>query len=98
AVNVMKLGAYDYITKPLFPDEILVTVKKALEDVEKLTAGTSQERTGKKTTASAPEGKPAAKNSLYSSRVNYITGNSGKASELYRQIDLVAPTNFSVII
>lgn len=98
AVNVMKLGAYDYITKPLFPDEILVTVKKALEDVEKLTVGASQERNGKKTTASAPEGKPAAKNSLYSSRVNYITGNSGKASELYRQIDLVAPTNFSVII
>ena len=26
----MKLGAYDYITKPLFPDEILVTVKKAI--------------------------------------------------------------------
>src|SRR5687768_15565871 len=34
AVNVMKLGAYDYITKPLFPDEILVTVKKAIADAE----------------------------------------------------------------
>jgi two-component system response regulator HydG len=31
AVEVMKMGAYDYITKPLFPDEILVTIKKALE-------------------------------------------------------------------
>ena len=30
AVEVMKMGAYDYITKPLFPDEILVTIKKAL--------------------------------------------------------------------
>ncbi|MGE5521016.1 MAG: sigma-54-dependent transcriptional regulator, partial [Candidatus Dadabacteria bacterium] len=29
AVEVMKMGAYDYITKPLFPDEILVTIKKA---------------------------------------------------------------------
>src|SRR6478672_11518840 len=28
AVEVMKMGAYDYITKPLFPDEILVTIKK----------------------------------------------------------------------
>ena len=27
----MKMGAYDYITKPLFPDEILITIKKALE-------------------------------------------------------------------
>jgi two-component system response regulator HydG len=31
AVEVMKMGAYDYITKPLFPDEILVTIRKALE-------------------------------------------------------------------
>jgi two-component system response regulator HydG len=31
AVEVMKLGAYDYVTKPLFPDEILVTIRKALE-------------------------------------------------------------------
>src|ERR1044071_1751776 len=30
AVEVMKMGAYDYITKPLLPDEILVTIKKAL--------------------------------------------------------------------
>src|SRR6476620_335630 len=35
AVEVMKMGAYDYITKPLFPDEILVTIKKALEDSER---------------------------------------------------------------
>src|SRR5215211_3514321 len=31
AVDVMKLGAYDYVTKPLFPDEIILTIKKALE-------------------------------------------------------------------
>src|SRR6476646_498933 len=35
AVEVMKMGAYDYITKPLFPDEILVTIKKALEDADR---------------------------------------------------------------
>ena len=31
AVEVMKLGAYDYITKPLFPDEIILTIRKALD-------------------------------------------------------------------
>ena len=30
AVEVMKLGAYDYVTKPLIPDEILMTIRKAL--------------------------------------------------------------------
>jgi len=30
AVEVMKMGAYDYVTKPLYPDEILLTIKKAL--------------------------------------------------------------------
>src|SRR5688500_9549747 len=35
AVEVMKMGAYDYITKPLFPDEILVTNKQALETASK---------------------------------------------------------------
>src|SRR5215212_6146414 len=31
AVDVMKLGAYDYVTKPLFPDEILLSIKTALQ-------------------------------------------------------------------
>src|SRR6202000_3406015 len=35
AVEVMKLGAYDYVTKPLFPDEILITIKKALTEQPK---------------------------------------------------------------
>ena len=34
AVEIMRHGAYDYITKPLFPDEILVTIKQALANGE----------------------------------------------------------------
>ncbi len=30
AVNIMKLGACDYITKPLLPEEIIVSIKNAL--------------------------------------------------------------------
>src|ERR1044072_5178164 len=36
AVEIMRHGAYDYITKPLFPDEILVTIKQALANGETL--------------------------------------------------------------
>ena len=32
AVELIKLGAYDYIVKPLYPDEILNTIHKALEN------------------------------------------------------------------
>lgn len=35
AVQAIKLGAYDYVTKPLYPDEILITVEKALESKKK---------------------------------------------------------------
>src|ERR1700748_646935 len=31
AVELIKMGAYDYITKPLYPDEILNTISKAIE-------------------------------------------------------------------
>src|SRR5665811_1307899 len=31
AVKVMKMGAYDYITKPLLPDEIIHTIQQAIE-------------------------------------------------------------------
>ena len=30
AVDVIKLGAYDYITKPLIPDEVINVIEKAL--------------------------------------------------------------------
>ena len=91
AVEVMKLGAYDYVTKPLFPDEILLTIKKALSEdakvapVVKATTSTSASTSVK--TKSASTGND-----------NYITGDSPEFATIIRQIDLVAPTNFSVII
>ena len=87
AISVMKQGAYDYITKPLFPDEILVTVRKALAD-----AGDAAEAPAADTRGGGG-GRKAAKTVS-----GYVIGQSQVSDELYRQIDLVAPTNFSVII
>lgn len=87
AVEVIKLGAYDYVTKPLFPDEILHTIKKALEAAR----GIKDEP--------AVEGKPARTSTPKGSVTNeFLTGNSAQYSTIMRQVDLVAPTNFSVII
>ncbi len=92
AVNVMKMGAYDYITKPLFPDEILLTIKKALESVE--TEKGSMQDLGEEhngTTTSHQKKKS-------SKPANYIFGDGAESKFLIRQIELVAPTNYSVLI
>jgi two-component system, NtrC family, response regulator HydG len=88
AVNVIKSGAFDYIAKPLIPDEILHTVKRALSSVA------IQPATNGETHAT-----PATKksSSIYMED-EFIIGDSSIAKELNRQIGLVAPTNFSVII
>ena len=95
AVEVMKLGAYDYVTKPLFPDEILLTIKKALSDgpVEAAPAkpvGASGSSNG--SAAILPKGKTLPGND------QYIMGDSTEFANIYKQIELVAPTNYSVII
>ena len=54
AVKVMKMGAYDYITKPLLPDEIIHTIQQAIEHSENSSANPAA-----KTKTSAPD-KPVA--------------------------------------
>lgn len=97
AVEVMKMGAYDYITKPLFPDEILVTIKKALEDVN---------REEEQPVAARPsingEQKPSPvvkeKGPAITVSGDYIFGDTPVFRQILQQIDLVAPTNYTVII
>ncbi|MEJ0082759.1 MAG: response regulator [Puia sp.] len=70
AVKVMKMGAYDYITKPLLPDEIIHTIQQAIEHSEK-----QQCPSGHKTKTTAPE-KPVTETPgvIYSGK--YIFGDS----------------------
>ena len=93
AVNVMKLGAYDYITKPLFPDEILLTIKKALESTETQVGSMQSEVEGNNRKETQQEGK---KKNLKAPR--YIFGDGEESNYLLKQIKLVAPTNYSVLI
>ncbi|MBS1687319.1 MAG: sigma-54-dependent Fis family transcriptional regulator [Bacteroidetes bacterium] len=94
AVEVMKMGAYDYVTKPLFPDEILLTIKKALSEEPQDTA------TVKKTSTQAqPSGNTSAGAKAKNvSNSQYIMGDSAEFANIMKQIALVAPTNYSVII
>lgn len=100
AVEVMKLGAYDYVTKPLFPDEILLTIKEALNadkssmDAVKMHTSSSHEKTGD--TPASSNGESKARRT--GRKEQYILGNSPEFEHITRQIELVAPTNYSVII
>jgi two-component system response regulator HydG len=98
----MKMGAYDYVTKPLFPDEILLTIKEALNadksqmDGVKMhgTTGTGSQDRG--TGAASSNGESKARRN--GRKEQYILGNSAEFEHITRQIELVAPTNYSVII
>lgn len=87
AVDVIKAGAFDYITKPLVPDEVLTVITKALS--APASPGPYQPE--------SQQAKPKVKISNGISS-DFLVGESAVTRELYRQIELVAPTNYSVIL
>ena len=82
AVNAIKEGAVDYIAKPFHPEVIL----KAIE-----TAGNTAVQP-----APAPVQNKPSKKSI--SEDTYVAGVSEASEKLNKYIDLVAPTNMSVLI
>ena len=93
AVNVMKLGAYDYLAKPLLPDETLQLIQHALANKQNTGRIVEQE-----IDTNSSNTKPATKIKSNSSNNDFVYGKSAESKELLRQIELVAPTNYSVII
>lgn len=87
AVDVIKAGAFDYITKPLIPEEVLNVIGRALQQPD---AG-----------AEAPKPvmtQTVKKNGKYSADGEFLVGEAPATRELYRQVELVAPTNYSIIL
>jgi two-component system response regulator HydG len=102
AVNVMKMGAFDYLAKPLLPDETLQLIKRALSTQQPL-ANIVDDRSDEPVQtqpsySGSSEAAVAATPKVYAGKNNYVFGKSQQSKELIRQIDLVAPTNYSVII
>lgn len=92
AVTVMKSGAFDYIVKPLLPDEILATIQKALSVQENGQADDHTARVSDKPAVKTHTSKAA------NGQEEYVFGNTASFRKLLHQITLVAPTNYSVII
>ena len=88
AVDVIKLGAFDYITKPLVPDEVINVIEKAL-------AAPADDHVTPSVNA------PVAKNKksyIISANKEFLVGQDGETAQLYRQIEIVASTNYSIIL
>lgn len=90
AVELIKLGAYDYITKPLYPDEILNTINKAIETQNALNASDAE-------LASTDAKKEKGAKQLIETD-EFVVGQSPASKDLLKQIMLVAPTSYSVIL
>jgi len=88
AVELIKLGAFDYITKPLYPDEILNTISKAIEIQTALYEADTDSLSAK----------DKSNGQIYLSSENFIIGQSAASKDLLKQIKLVSPTNYSVIL
>jgi two-component system, NtrC family, response regulator HydG len=90
AVNVIKAGAYDYVTKPLLPDEILHTIKKALDTPVEHPAMAAA------SSVAVNKGPKIRANNDSKLPPDLIIGESSVSKELWKQIDLVAPTKTTV--
>lgn len=87
AVRCMKLGARDYVAKPVNPDELLKKIREALD-----APAAGEESAGSSRNA------PRASRSAAAEPFNYIEGRSDAARQLYEYVRLVAPTDMSVLV
>lgn len=74
AVKAIKSGAFEYITKPVNPDELLMVVNQALQKEKK------------------------EKKAGITSASQFVQGSSPVSKQLNDFVQLVAPTNMSVLI
>jgi two-component system, NtrC family, response regulator HydG len=98
AVEVMKLGAMDYVTKPLLPDEILLTIRKALANKQADDKAPGEAEQSSESAEVQKEQEKLIANTKKAQEGGYIFGDSPDFKNILNQIDLVAPTNYSIII
>ena len=102
AVLAMKLGAADYIAKPVQPDILLQKIKDALAQAANTPAtadaSTPPPSTPHKNSHSSSDKSNETKAETSSTVPRYIEGKSEASKQLYSYVQLVAPTPMSVLI
>lgn len=92
AVQSMKLGASDYISKPIVPDDLIKKIQDALA------ASQIVEKNDEPVAAPPVAEKQVKPKAEPEDQSEYLHGTAEKARELYEYVRLVAPTDMSVLI
>ena len=95
AVEAIKKGALDYISKPFRPEELLMIIEQAAETSENATSfeETSPSSFQKNTISEKKEEKP-----ISVSETNFVTGISEASKKFNQYLKLVGPTDMCVLI
>jgi two-component system response regulator HydG len=86
AVKVIKEGAFDYISKPLIPEEVLNVIHNA------------QRQGGDKFSMDLPKSHDAKTPKIFWRDDEYLRGEAPSIQHVYREVGLVAPTSYSIIL
>lgn len=96
AVKAIRQGVFDYITKPVNPDELMLIVNDALTSGEEQLQLHQSEKPQNASNTSAKERKKKLETT--SRKDWFVEGSSRSAVKLHDYIALVAPTDMSVLI
>lgn len=91
AVKMIQLGAFEYVTKPIFPEEILKLIQRAIDS-----NGKALPDDGKSAPVSKTVPQKVEKNTK--EEKSYLFGQSAPAKEVITQIEIVAPTEMTVLL
>lgn len=91
AVEVIKNGAFDYVTKPLIPDEIINLIERAL-------AASKASKSNTQTFTKATQLKKDSDSKVQKPTSKFLKGTGAESKKLYKEVALVAPTSLSVVI
>jgi two-component system, NtrC family, response regulator HydG len=90
AVEIFRYGANDYITKPLYPDELLVSVKETISK--------NQQKHDLLASSSDTGGENTTRKNQPTPHEDFIVGKSMQSRAVQHHIELIAPLEMSVII
>jgi two-component system, NtrC family, response regulator HydG len=94
AVETFRYGANDYVTKPLYPDELLVTIRETITKNGQKSFTGDKVQDGKSDSPKQSRGS----SSKGSSGQEFIVGKSVQSQTVQRYVELIAPSDMSVII